>query len=307
MSDYHLHLYPHRIHRSDPVPRGFPGRSDRELLRSRRGAGSGGVGIHRAPLPVRGVGSSPGPVLGGRPRQRACTPCPGRLHRPDGGLGPGLPDGPVRGSRVGGQGSGTSRAAGTGGRLHTRNRGGGAGIAVSLSLGLPPGGGSLGGGMGDRHLGVRRRVRAAGRREVLGTVLRAGAGDDRLGDRRRPWPMSTCARSTGTGLPGSRYILYRQVVEAAARKGVAVEVSSQGLRNPARQVYPSPAFLEMFRQAGVPITLASDGHVVSEVAWGRDQVVEAAREAGYEAYLRLGGDARQVPLPEVRAAAGGGA
>lgn len=100
--------------------------------------------------------------------------------------------------------------------------------------------------------------------------------------------------------------LYRQVVEAAARKGVAVEVSSQGLRNPARQVYPAPAFLKMFRQAGIPITLASDGHVVSEVAWGRDRVVAAAREAGYEAYLRLGEDPRPVPLPDPIPAGGAG-
>ncbi|MYG91373.1 MAG: histidinol-phosphatase [Acidimicrobiia bacterium] len=99
--------------------------------------------------------------------------------------------------------------------------------------------------------------------------------------------------------------LYERVVEAAARKGAAVEVSSQGLRNPARQVYPSPVFLKMFRQAGIPITLASDGHAVSEVAWGRAQVVEAAREAGYEDYLRMGADPRRVPLPEVRAPARG--
>ncbi len=92
--------------------------------------------------------------------------------------------------------------------------------------------------------------------------------------------------------------LYEQVVEAAAAKGLAVEVSSQGLRNPARQVYPSPAFLKMFCQAGTPITLASDGHMVSEVAWGRREVVAAAREAGYQTHLRLGGDPRQVPLPD---------
>ena len=97
--------------------------------------------------------------------------------------------------------------------------------------------------------------------------------------------------------------VYEQVVKAAAAKGLAVEVSSQGLRNPARQVYPSPVFLKLFHQGGIPITLASDGHAVSEVAWGRDEVVAAAREAGYRTHLRLGGDPCQVPLPdEVRGA-----
>lgn len=93
--------------------------------------------------------------------------------------------------------------------------------------------------------------------------------------------------------------LYGQVVEAAAGAGMAVEVSSQGLRNPACEVYPSPVFLGMFQQAGVPITLASDGHLVTEVAWGREEVVAAAREAGYRTHLRFDGDLRQVPLPDV--------
>lgn len=92
--------------------------------------------------------------------------------------------------------------------------------------------------------------------------------------------------------------LYRRVVDTAATQGVAVEVSSQGLRNPARQVYPSPAFLQMFRQAGISITLASDGHNVAEVAWGRKEVVAAARAAGYRTRLSLRGDPHEVPLPD---------
>ena len=92
--------------------------------------------------------------------------------------------------------------------------------------------------------------------------------------------------------------LYRRVVESAAAGGMAVEVSSQGLRNPAREVYPSPALLQMFGEAGVPITLASDGHHPEEVGWGRREVVEAARRAGYRTYLRLGRAPRPAPLPE---------
>ena len=92
--------------------------------------------------------------------------------------------------------------------------------------------------------------------------------------------------------------LYGQVVAAAAAQGVAVEVSSQGLRNPAQEVYPAPAFLQMFRQAGVSITLASDGHRPEEVAWGRREVVAAARRAGYQTHLSFRGGVHQVPLPE---------
>ncbi len=81
--------------------------------------------------------------------------------------------------------------------------------------------------------------------------------------------------------------LYRRVVMAAVESGTAVEVSSQGLRKPAGEVYPSPRFLEMFSQAGVPITLASDGHHPDEAGWGHAEVVAAARAAGYDTHLRF--------------------
>lgn len=81
--------------------------------------------------------------------------------------------------------------------------------------------------------------------------------------------------------------LYRAVVEAAAARDIAVEVSSQGLRNPAAEVYPSPTLLSMFHDAGVPITLASDAHVVSEVAHAHTEVCRAAAAAGYSTHLRF--------------------
>ena len=98
--------------------------------------------------------------------------------------------------------------------------------------------------------------------------------------------------------------LYRQVVDEAARRNMAVEVSSQGLRNPAREVYPSPVFLRMFRQAEIPITLASDGHLSDEVGWGRREVVSAAAAAGYRTYLGLGAEPGPRPLPEFAPAGG---
>ena len=80
---------------------------------------------------------------------------------------------------------------------------------------------------------------------------------------------------------------YDDLVGAAAGSGTAVEVSSQGLRNPAQEVYPAPDLLARFHQAGVPITLASDGHVPEMAGWGHDEVVAAAQEAGYTTHLRF--------------------
>jgi len=92
--------------------------------------------------------------------------------------------------------------------------------------------------------------------------------------------------------------LYGPVVAAAVRSGTAVEVSSAGLRHQVAELFPAAAFLERFRAAGVPITLASDGHMPEDAGWGHDAVVRAARQAGYTTYLRF--DARrriETPLP----------
>lgn len=80
---------------------------------------------------------------------------------------------------------------------------------------------------------------------------------------------------------------YQSVVRAAADSNTAVEVSSQGLRNPAAEVYPAPLLLKAFRRAGVAITLASDAHRPSQAGWGHQEVVSAARAAGYDSHLRF--------------------
>jgi histidinol-phosphatase (PHP family) len=94
--------------------------------------------------------------------------------------------------------------------------------------------------------------------------------------------------------------LYAAVVTAAVASGTAVEVSSIGLRHSLAELYPAPGFLSRFHAAGVPITLASDAHVPDDAAWGRDAIIGAARAAGYGEYLRF--EARRrvpTPLPQV--------
>ncbi len=75
--------------------------------------------------------------------------------------------------------------------------------------------------------------------------------------------------------------LYEALVAAAASGGTALEVSSAGLRKPVNEVYPSPTLLRMSREAGLAITLASDYHSPEGAGWGHDEVVTAARAAGY--------------------------
>jgi histidinol-phosphatase (PHP family) len=97
---------------------------------------------------------------------------------------------------------------------------------------------------------------------------------------------------------GSLNYLWEPVVEATAETGMAVEISSQGLLRPIKEIYPSPAFLDLFQMAGVPITLGSDAHTPDEAAFGYDQIVAEARRAGYSDYLRFDARRRLVtPLP----------
>ncbi len=91
--------------------------------------------------------------------------------------------------------------------------------------------------------------------------------------------------------------LYRPVVEAAAASGTAVEVSSAGLHSGAAEPYPAPDFLQMFYEAGVPITTASDAHFPEHCARDFDTIKDYARAAGYTERVKFRRRRREmVPL-----------
>ena len=75
---------------------------------------------------------------------------------------------------------------------------------------------------------------------------------------------------------------YGPVVAAIADSGVAVEVSTAGLRKPVRELYPHPEFLARCRAQGIPVTLASDAHSPDVVGRDFDRALELLRAAGYE-------------------------
>ena len=57
-----------------------------------------------------------------------------------------------------------------------------------------------------------------------------------------------------------------RIAEAAARSGMAAELSSAGWSKPIAEQYPSVPLLDRFVAAGVPMTTASDAHRASAVA-----------------------------------------
>ena len=75
---------------------------------------------------------------------------------------------------------------------------------------------------------------------------------------------------------------YEPAVEAIAESGVAVEVSTAGLRKPVGELYPSPDFAELLAEAGVPFALSSDAHLPEQVGYEYDRAVEFLDRLGVE-------------------------
>ena len=74
------------------------------------------------------------------------------------------------------------------------------------------------------------------------------------------------------------------VVEAASRGGCAIEINTNGLRQPAAEIYPAEALLRKAHEAGLAITLASDAHTPERIGQGFEQATDLARRAGYTGF-----------------------
>lgn len=75
---------------------------------------------------------------------------------------------------------------------------------------------------------------------------------------------------------------YELAIDGIAESGVAVEVSTAGLRKRAREIYPAPAFLQMCLEAGAPVALSSDAHVPADVGAGYEQALELLDDLGVD-------------------------
>jgi histidinol-phosphatase (PHP family) len=73
---------------------------------------------------------------------------------------------------------------------------------------------------------------------------------------------------------------YDRAMEGIAEARIAVEVSTAGLRKPAGEIYPAPAFLEMCLDAGCPVALSSDAHVPDEVGFRYERALELLERLG---------------------------
>jgi histidinol-phosphatase (PHP family) len=87
---------------------------------------------------------------------------------------------------------------------------------------------------------------------------------------------------------------YEPAVEAFADAGVAVEVSTAGLRKPVGEIYPARPYLEMVVDAGCPIALSSDAHKPDQLGFEYERAVELLEELGVRELTVFDGRERRM-------------
>jgi histidinol-phosphatase (PHP family) len=111
--------------------------------------------------------------------------------------------------------------------------------------------------------------------QTLGEAARSGLFDVlahpdlvKVWGRQRPLPEGDLRR------------FYDLAMDGIAESGIAVELSTAGLRKATGELYPAPAFLEMCVDAGAPVALSSDAHRPEDVGADYERALEALAAAG---------------------------
>jgi len=91
--------------------------------------------------------------------------------------------------------------------------------------------------------------------------------------------------------------LHARAAQTIAAAGLAIEISTAGLRKPVGELYPDPALLRACADRGVPVTTASDAHEPALVGADFDRALDLARAAGCQTVAVFEGRrARREPL-----------
>lgn len=89
----------------------------------------------------------------------------------------------------------------------------------------------------------------------------------------------------------------RPALLAMKRRGVAMEVSSAGLRRPFAEAYPGPEIMALAADVGVEICFGSDAHAAAEVAGNFPELAAYARGFGHtRSVVFIRGDRHILPL-----------
>jgi histidinol-phosphatase (PHP family) len=111
--------------------------------------------------------------------------------------------------------------------------------------------------------------------QTLGEAARSGLFDVlahpdlvKIWGRERPLPEGDLRR------------YYELAIDGIAESGIAIEVSTAGLRKSVRELYPAPALLQMCLEAGAPVVLSSDAHRPEDIGADYDQALELLERLG---------------------------
>ena len=74
---------------------------------------------------------------------------------------------------------------------------------------------------------------------------------------------------------------YKDTLDAIEAAGIAMEVSTAGLRKEVMEIYPSKVFLEEAFTRNIPILISSDAHAPQEVGYEFGRAVSLVKEVGY--------------------------
>lgn len=80
--------------------------------------------------------------------------------------------------------------------------------------------------------------------------------------------------------PEARELVYAALM-AVKEAGMAMEVSSAGLRKGLGEPYPGPVLMQMAAGINLPIAFGSDAHAADQVAYAFDELAGYARRFGY--------------------------
>lgn len=88
-----------------------------------------------------------------------------------------------------------------------------------------------------------------------------------------------------------------EALAAMQAAGVALELSSAGLRRPCAEPYPGPDIMALAADMGLPIVFGSDAHNVRDVARGFESLAAYAHSFGYrESQIFVQRQARSLPF-----------
>ncbi|NLM97698.1 MAG: histidinol-phosphatase HisJ family protein [Halanaerobiaceae bacterium] len=76
--------------------------------------------------------------------------------------------------------------------------------------------------------------------------------------------------------------IIKPVLEDVRRRDLVLEVNTNGLNKPVKEIYPSLAILEMAFQFGIPITFGSDAHEAKRVGENIKEYAALLKKTGYK-------------------------